>query len=37
MACRRSAPLPRGWTKHIKSGLLHPVQGAARRSYCSFK
>jgi hypothetical protein len=25
MPSERSVPLPRGWSKHVKSGLLHAV------------
>ncbi len=25
MPSQRSAPLPRGWSKHIKTGLLHAI------------
>jgi hypothetical protein len=29
MASERSIPLPRGWSKHVKSGLLHAISLAA--------
>jgi hypothetical protein len=29
MASQRPAPLPRGWVKHIKTGLLHAISLAA--------
>ena len=29
MPSQRSAPLPRGWSKHVKSGLLHAISLAA--------
>ena len=29
MPSHYSAPLPRGWSKHVKSGLLHAISLAA--------